>query len=77
MMKLVDHVRLRRADAAGESQELRRADVLGAQREHLVRIERTLQLAEIGIRQRLRQVDTVGFDAEPGKGGEAHHFRTS
>jgi hypothetical protein len=33
MVELVDHVRLRRTDAAGEGEELRRIQILGAQRQ--------------------------------------------
>lgn len=77
MMELVDHVRLRRADAACESHELRRADVLSAKREHVVRVERALQFAEVGIGQRPRQVYALGFDAETAQEIEACHFKTS
>jgi hypothetical protein len=67
MVELVDHVRLRRADAPREGEELRRVDLLGAQRQQVVRVERLLERAEVGIDERPGQVDAFGFDAEPGQ----------
>ena len=64
MMELVDDVRLRRADAPREIDELRGCDVLTAQREHLVRVERMLELIERRVGQRQRQIDVKGFSAE-------------
>ena len=46
MVELVDHVRLRRPEAARERDELRGRDVLRAQRQHLVVVERALELGE-------------------------------
>ena len=64
MVELVDHVRLRRSEATRERDELRGGDLLRAQREHLVVVERALELGERAIRQRLRQVDAGRFDPE-------------
>ncbi len=64
MVELIDHVRLRRSEATRERDELRGGDLLRAQREHLMVIERALELGERAIRQRQRQVDTGRFDPE-------------
>ena len=78
MVELVDHVRLRRADAAGEGEELRRVDVLGAQRQQVVRVERLARArAKSASASGSGQVDAFGFDAEPGEGTKSDHFRNS
>ena len=77
MMELVDDVRLGRADPAREGEELGGADVLAAQGEHVVLVERPLELGEVGVRQRLGEIDAVGLDAEAGELLEADHFRNS
>ena len=46
MVKLVDHVRLRRPEAACEGDELSRREGLRAHAEHLVFVEDALDLAE-------------------------------
>jgi hypothetical protein len=66
MVELVDHVRLRRADAAREGEELRGADVLAAQGEHVVLVERALELGEVGVRQRLGEIDAAASTPKPG-----------
>ena len=57
MVELVDHVRLRRPEAPRERDELRRRDVLRAQREHLVLVERALDLGERAVVQVPRDVE--------------------
>ena len=62
---------------AREGEELRGADVLAAQGEHVVLVERALELGEVGVRQGLGEIDAVGLDAEAGELLEADHFRNS
>ena len=64
VMELVDDVRLRRPDAARKLDELRRRDVLPAQRQHLVRVQRPLEFPEGRVGQRQREIDVGGFDTE-------------
>ncbi len=64
MVELVDHVRLRRPEPARERDELRRRDVLRAQRQHLVVVERAFELPERGVIQVPRNVEPRHFDPE-------------
>src|SRR6185369_11446453 len=64
VVKLIDHVRLRRPDAAREGDELRRRQRLRTQPDHLTVVEHALDVAEGGIGQRLRQVDAENVGAE-------------
>ena len=64
MMELVDHVRLRRPEAARERDELRGRDVLRAQREHLMVVERALDFGERAVVQVPRDVEARRFDPE-------------
>jgi hypothetical protein len=64
MVKLVDHVRLRRPQAAREGDELSRREGLRAHAEHLVVVEDALDLAKARVRQRLRQIDAVDLGSE-------------
>ena len=50
-MELVDHVRLRRAEAPRERDELRRRELLRAQCQHLPGIEGALDFGKFGIGQ--------------------------
>ena len=77
MVELVDHVRLGRPEATREGEELRRSQRLRSQGEHVVLVERALELGERGVGQRRGQVDAFGLDAETGEGREADHLRNS
>ena len=64
MVELVDDMRLRRAQALRELQELPGRDALGAQRNHLVGIESPFDLLEHRVGQRPREIDVGRFRAE-------------
>jgi hypothetical protein len=73
MMELVDHVRLGRAEASRERDELRRQEPLAAKHQHLAREERALDVGKRRVVERLRQVEIARFEAEAGRervGGE-------
>ena len=63
----------RRTEAARERQELRGVMSLRAQGQHLVGVERPLELAELGRPSTAGEVDPGGFDAERRQGFERDH----
>ena len=73
MVELVDHMRLRRAEARAKAANCAGASVLPADRQHLAGVERALDLGERFRRQRARDVG-VDLDAETrGEGPRSEH----
>ena len=66
MMELVDDMRLGRAETPPPRGELRRRQRLRAHDEHLAAKERLLDLGELRIRQRFREIDVERFEPEAG-----------
>jgi hypothetical protein len=66
-MELVDHVRLGRAEASRERDELRRHEALRAEHQHLAAEERFFDRGERRVVERVREVDALRLEAEAGR----------